>query len=225
MVVKEHLSWILDRPCEEWVAIHTESEQKGESREAFQEREWFHHKEKYRKNIEFVHSLGLKCDCVGWSSLDLTRPDAPEILDRIEAFCKEGGWLARGGCAQWYEDFDCEWYELRPITSPYTDTHVDARCERGERRDVFAIHAYKNKGEPILHGRAYGLPIVVSERFRQACLQLGIPDVDFCWVRDTGRYASEQYFFLYPKQRVSKIACDRGLQYSDKKSQCRTPEG
>lgn len=30
--------------------------------------------EKARQNIEFVHSLGLKCDAVGWSTLDLTSP-------------------------------------------------------------------------------------------------------------------------------------------------------
>ena len=44
--------------------------------------------EKYRLNIEFVHSLGLKCDCVGWSKLDLQNPRADEILSAIDSFCK-----------------------------------------------------------------------------------------------------------------------------------------
>ena len=30
----------------------------------------------YKENIDFVHSLGLKCDCVGWSKLDLASPRA-----------------------------------------------------------------------------------------------------------------------------------------------------
>ena len=45
MIIKDYLSWILDKPHD--------SDIKGE--------------EQYKRNIEFVHSLGLKCDCVGWS--------------------------------------------------------------------------------------------------------------------------------------------------------------
>ena len=45
--------------------------------------------EKYRLNIEFVHSLGLKCDCVGWSTLDLQNPRTNEILSAIDSFCKK----------------------------------------------------------------------------------------------------------------------------------------
>lgn len=39
--------------------------------------------EEYKQNIDFVHSLGLKCDCVEWSKLDLSNPRTPEILDAI----------------------------------------------------------------------------------------------------------------------------------------------
>ena len=28
-----------------------------------------YNEEKVRENIDFVHSLGLKCDCVGWPTL------------------------------------------------------------------------------------------------------------------------------------------------------------
>lgn len=47
--------------------------------------------ELYQQNIEFVHSLGLKCDCVGWCSLDLSHPKTREILDKIAVFCRENG--------------------------------------------------------------------------------------------------------------------------------------
>lgn len=50
----------------------------------------------YQENIAFVHSLGLKCDCVGWSRLDLASPRVEEILAAIRRFCRENGWRARG---------------------------------------------------------------------------------------------------------------------------------
>ena len=45
--------------------------------------------EEYLLNIEFVHSLGLKCDYVGWSTLDLQNPRADEILSAIDSFCSK----------------------------------------------------------------------------------------------------------------------------------------
>lgn len=38
----------------------------------------------YQQNIDFVHSLGKKCDCVGWSTLKMDEPDADKILDEIQ---------------------------------------------------------------------------------------------------------------------------------------------
>ena len=50
MKYSEELLWILDKPG---TTLHNQDE-------AFQE------------NIAFVHSLGLKCDCVGWCKMDLS---------------------------------------------------------------------------------------------------------------------------------------------------------
>ena len=60
MKFKEELSWILD------------------------EKEHTFSYKKIDKNIDFVHSLGLKCDCVGWSELMLDDPRADEILKSYE---------------------------------------------------------------------------------------------------------------------------------------------
>ena len=70
--------------------------------------------EKFRLNIEFVHSLGLKCDCVGWSKLDLQNPRADEILYAIDSFCKKNGWKARGIYTRTYSDYTSDWYEIVP---------------------------------------------------------------------------------------------------------------
>ena len=68
--------------------------------------------EEYKQNIDFVHSLGLKCDSVGWSKLDLSSPRSDEILSAIESFCKENGWSARGYYTREYVDYDSDWYEM-----------------------------------------------------------------------------------------------------------------
>jgi len=72
MKYTEQLLWILDKNCQ----IH-----------------WS--EEKTKQNIDFVHALGLKCDCVGWSKLDLASSRTPEVLDAIEDFCNENGWGAQ----------------------------------------------------------------------------------------------------------------------------------
>jgi len=86
MVARDYLSWILDRPNMEVY----EAKQKLHGDEY---RKWYsaYSEENYRRNIEFVHSLGLKCDPVGWCLLELDRPDIGEILDKIDAFCREEG--------------------------------------------------------------------------------------------------------------------------------------
>ena len=63
---------------------------------------------------DFVHSLGLKCDCVGWCEIDLSNPRTAEILSSISKFCKENGWHARGLYTRQYTDVQSDWYELIP---------------------------------------------------------------------------------------------------------------
>lgn len=96
MKYTEELHWILDK----------EGEQLNDD-------------EEYRQNIKFVHALGLKCDCVGWSTLNLSEPRANEILAAIDQFCKENGWKARGMYTRKYIDVESDWYELMP-----TDIHL-----------------------------------------------------------------------------------------------------
>ena len=61
MVFKEKLTWILDQ----------KQKRLGEK--------------EYQINIDFVHSLGKKCDCVGWSVLNMDESDAEFVLDEIKA--------------------------------------------------------------------------------------------------------------------------------------------
>ena len=171
--------------------------------------------EKYRLNIEFVHSLGLKCDCVGWSTLDLQNPRADEILSAIDSFCKKNGWKARGVYTRKYADYTSDWYELVPTTFK-DNTLCDSdeyESERGETVKIYNLRAYHElRPSP----KWWYESILVPERFREACIRHGIVDVDFCWARDKGKYQAEQYFHLYANEQIPTIAEGRNIKIEDR---------
>ena len=172
--------------------------------------------DKYRLNIEFVHSLGLKCDCVGWSELDLQNPRADEILSAIDSFCKKNGWKARGIYTRTYADYESDWYEIVPTT--FKDNTLcgyddEFASEHGDKVRVFNIRAYHElRPSP----KWWYESILVPERFRDACVRHGITDVDFCWARDKGKYQAEQYFHLYCNKQIPTIAEGRNITIEDR---------
>lgn len=196
MNYKEELLWILDSP--------------GTTNHNMDE--------KFRENIAFVHSLGLKCDCVGWSTLDLADPRANEILDHISAFCKKNGWTARGVYKRYHLETDNQWFEIVPnyfkdstvvdeIKTPPTDTENISTC---------VIHAFREiDNSPKL----FRNNLLVLERFRRSCIQHNIQGVDFCWAKDIGKYEAEQYFHLYANHQIPQIAVDFDLRKSPQRIQ------
>ena len=171
--------------------------------------------DKYRLNIEFVHSLGLKCDCVGWSKLDLQNPRANEILSAIDSFCKKNGWKARGIYTRTYADYTSDWYEIVPAVFKDNTLYDSYECEseRGETVKIFNLRAYHElRPSP----KWWYESILVPERFRDACVRHGITDVDFCWARDKGKYQAEQYFHLYCNKQIPTIAEGRNITIEDR---------
>ena len=171
--------------------------------------------DKYRLNIEFVHSLGLKCDCVGWSKLDLGNPQADEILSAIDSFCKKNGWKARGIFTRKYADYTSDWYEIVPAAFKDNTLYDFDECEseRGEKVRVFQLRAYHElRPSP----KWWYESILVPERFRDACIRHNVTDVDFCWARDKGKYQAEQYFHLYCNKQIPTIAEGRNMTIEDR---------
>jgi len=68
----EHLHRIVDRRIES-KSHEEEVPDRSISFEAWAERNRKREEEKLRTNVELIHDLGLKCDSVGWCSLDLNR--------------------------------------------------------------------------------------------------------------------------------------------------------
>lgn len=163
----------------------------------------------YQENIDFVHSLGKKCDCVGWSELDMDDADADEILDRIAAFCKENGYNARGWYEREYTDVVSDWYEIKH--EPFRDnTVVDVITVSAQNGDDLRLDVISAYHELKVAPKGFW-KVCVPDRFRKACIKNGITDVTFCWVKDKGKYEAEQYFYAYPSRYVSRIAYDRSI--------------
>ncbi|MBQ2941599.1 MAG: hypothetical protein IJD97_05115 [Clostridia bacterium] len=202
MIKHEGISWILDRPSSEIEELKSKYPDHKEYLKHLGE----YKNECYKRNIDFVHSLGLKCDCVGWSYIDPEKIDVYEILDKIEEFCKNEGFLARGGYGCSYDDFESDWY---CVNAPEID---DVDLDKGE---PYGIYAYKCKNQPLLLGWHRRVPSLVSEKFRKVCIENNIGDINFCWAKDVGMYDSVQYAFMYPENRIKTVACNKGLRYSE----------
>lgn len=167
---------------------------------------------KYKLNIDFVHSLGKKCDCVGWSELDLGAVDTDKILSHIKTFCQTNGWKARGYYTRTYTG-ESDWYELQGsnFKEATVADRINIPADNGEELLTITIRAYHE----LISSPKDMWGICVPERFRNACIKNGI-DTDFCWVQDKGKYDAEQYFYIYPKFLVSQIACDKNLERTDR---------
>lgn len=188
MEYTEKLMWILDKV--------------GENPRTLEEQERL-----YGENREFVHSLGLKCDSVGWCSMDLSLPKVEEIFEKISAFCAEHGWRARCIYTRQFAEAESDWYELVP--GDFTDNTVCGRTETaGENGEKLFIPTIKAFHEMNIGPKSWGRNVYVPERFRDFCLKNRIDGLDFCWLRDKGKYQAEQYFEVFGTRPIPRMAVD-----------------
>jgi len=181
MKYKEKLSWILD-----------ELDENG--------KDTGYDETKFKINIDFVHSLGQKCDCVGWSTLDLAASYADDVLAKIDEFCRENGWYARGWYERGFTETGSGWYEL---DIPYVKDYNHIEC--GDDT-VFAVYGYKCKGMHLMK-KGYERGIIVSERAKEALIHGEIAtEKNFYPVPDIGRYAADEYYFFFPEEYFEHAA-------------------
>ena len=191
----EDVHWILDKPG---TTIHNQDEQ-------------------FRENIAFVHSLGKKCDCVGWSNLRRDDPQAEEILEKIIDFCKENGWTARGLYTREYADFDTDWFEIdgADFKDNTFGEYISVPSQDGGTVKICSIKAYR---ELSVAPKSWGRRLYVPERFYNAYRESGMTGLDFCWAKDTGKYAAQQYFEIFGTERIPQVAVAWNLDEQDLRS-------
>ena len=163
--------------------------------------------------IDFCHSLGLKCDAVGWCDMDLSRTDADEILNKIETYAKKENMLLRGYYSREFWNFNSEWYILKTKGISPEDWHwVEVVDNQGNSVDIEEVKAYKI---PKFTSVAYTHRLaLVSESFRNSCMKFGLEGIDFYWAKDVGKYDATQFFGVLIKESVPEFACDVDINYS-----------
>ena len=196
MKYTEKLMWILDKV--------------GENPCTLEEQERL-----YGENREFVHSLGLKCDSVGWCSMDLSHPKVEEIFEKISAFCAEHSWRARCIYTRQFAEAESDWYELMP--ADFKDNTICGRTETaGENGEKLFIPTIKAFQEMSIGTKSWGRNTYVPQRFRDFCLKNGVEGLEFCWLRDKGKYQAEQYFEVFGTRLIPRMAVDFDIK--DKKN-------
>ena len=177
--------------------------------EYYENIDYWGNSECFQDCIDFVLSIGKKCDSVGWSELDMDEPDADEVLDKIRDLCKKPNWRAVGCYERTYEDFDSDWYELK-ATSFKENTMLDVNtveADTGSKLYFEVISAFHEIDVAPKESHYMCVP----DRFRKACIKNGITNVDFCWIKDKGRYEAEQYFYIFPRVTIPRIIYDRSI--------------
>lgn len=164
------------------------------------------------KGADFVRSLGLESEGIGWCEVDLSTPKCDEMLDQIGRFCKQTGMKAKGHYTRKYCAADSEWYRLKfDVFRAHetSDTFETVKDARGKDLQLEKVRAYTLTGGFKESQSQHCVPA----SFVDACAANGFNDLRFCWLRDVGRYAGTQYFAVLPEERAERVMGSFGYQW------------
>lgn len=149
----------------------------------------------YTESIAFMKELGLKCDCVGWTYIELDSEEKFELIKRMRKKADEQKVKLR--CQGYQKKLvgkDADWFFLRPRTEVKGDDREWEESEYG----TSTIKGYKlPKGSHVIE--IVNL-IGASEKFIGVCRELKLTGVDFMWVTDRGKYDAAPYFYIVPEK-------------------------
>lgn len=148
----------------------------------------------YTESLEFVHSFGLKCDCVGWTTINIQSEKDLELLQQIREKADKEHIFLRAYYEKKISGIETDWYILKPKDLPEV-----------EGSDYNSVKGYKVPKGCHIFDYSNDLP-GVSEKFMQACKENDLSGVTFSWIPDTARYQAPPYYNLVPEQMISRIA-------------------
>lgn len=149
----------------------------------------------YSLGIDFMHSFGLKCDCVGWAYINIDSEEKLELVKRMCAEAKKQKLNLRCSYTKEITDVESDWYMITPS--------FDLNYEFMDYDEV--IHTNTIKGYKIPKGidiLSVGSGIAVSNRVMDICKEEKFTGISFVWVKDTGRYKAAPYFWMFSEEAV-----------------------
>lgn len=157
--------------------------------------------DEYDNARAFVKSFGLKCDCVGWCSMEIESESDFALLEQIKKKAKEEVGYTRFCYKKSEYDYDTEWYVIKPLKQ--------CDYEYGE-----GIKGYKlsNKNNIARSNRG---DIFVSLKFLDFCKINNFTGVNFDYVYDRGKYFSKEYFLVSSNEHIKKCVSINDVIWSD----------
>ena len=146
----------------------------------------------YAQCKEFLRSIGIASDCVGWCTLDPEKPDFEEKMRAIRHYTDEQNFRIR--CWYEYEIADsAEWYVLHPRV--YSNDAWDWRKD--------GLQGYKLNGTHLAHG--FRGSEFISDRFRKVVERYGFTGWQPHFEPDVGKYAAPAYFCVVAEHPVLRL--------------------
>ena len=90
--------------------------------------------------------------------------------------------------------------------------NVSVPAQDGGTVKICSIKAYR---ELSVAPKSCGGSLYVPERFYYAYRESEMTGLDFCWAKDTGKYAAQQYFEIFGTERIPQVAVAWDLENQD----------
>lgn len=146
---------------------------------------------KYKWAKAWSKSLGLSSDIVGWSKICTDNPKFEEFLEKVIKLKKEGGNIVINSIKEYSNDYNANWYCFN-----VKDVHGDSFCYN------CTLDKYKKNYEIKADQIPFNIHVaqddynggLVSEKFRQVCIDNQLTGIDFIWAKDRSKYKTRQFF-------------------------------
>lgn len=166
----------------------------------------------YSVPVAFMKSFGLKCDCVGWTTITLDSEEKFKLIQEMRKKADDQGLKLR--CQNYtkeYFGYDADWFYFKPGIGPKDD---DKEWDAWEY-NTWRIKGYKlPKGCQVIN---MDWLTAVSLEFIEACRDLQLTGVDFMWVTDKGRFDAPAYFYILPEKGFCRYTLDYGDEFEKPK--------
>lgn len=159
----------------------------------------------YNNSIDFVHSFGMKCDCVGWCTMKLESQKDLDLLQKIGEQARQKHGHLRCFYEKQYYGMDTEWYLLAPTKKCDADWEFDESVRQDFCQGIRGFRLSPQDHLVDLQNCGY---VAVSEKFVSICEKYHFTGVHFAWLRDIGKYQALPYYLVIPENHIPEITND-----------------
>lgn len=170
-----------------------------------------YNKETYKYSREFVKSLGLESDAIGWCTLE-PKVDEQVVKQIYQKSKEEKVKILASYELSLTKNYPTDWYILTGCVSSISRNYSNCVKERyiELEEDFYSfprIKGYKIEsfGSVLLYSGFLMIQKPIVDFFNNN----GIKDLDYMWVEDFGKYRATPYFLVLPKEFLKWCFSDK----------------